>query len=668
MAPHQISPLLDEAEFRQLIAPLLGGERTSLHFETTYRRCDGTDMPVDIFLQTVKNSPENAVFIAVVRDITASKETERVLQENEAKFRSIYETSNNAILLLSEEGFFDCNTRTLEIFQLTDKNEINVHPAELSPPQQPDGQDSFSAANNHITRALDTGSARFDWMHRRRNGEDFPAEVLFSAFYFRGRKVLQATVRDVTQKRKSDELIWNQANFDSLTGLPNRRMFYDRLEQETTKSHRSGLPMALMLLDLDHFKEVNDTLGHNMGDILLIEAAQRIKASVRESDTVARLGGDEFTIILSELEDISNVRRIAQTILGKLAAPFHLGEERSFISASIGITFYPGDAADADTLLKNADQAMYAAKAQGRNIYHHFTSSMQAASEAKLRMVNDLRDALSDGQFEIAYEPIVTLASGAIHKAEALIRWQHPTRGLIYPNEFIPVAEETGMIVGIGDWVFREAAVLAAHWRKSHYQEFQVSINISPVQFRPDGANLGAWFDYLRELGLPGRAIVVEITEGLLLDAHISVTNQLQSFRDEGIRVSLDDFGTGYSSLSYLKKFDIDYLKIDRSFVSALTCDSDDMALCDAIIVMAHKLGLEVVAEGIETEEQCALLTAAGCDFGQGYFFSRALRPDDFTSLLAANLAQPRQHRRTEMNPIGGIGLTSARLRDLRRQ
>jgi diguanylate cyclase (GGDEF)-like protein/PAS domain S-box-containing protein len=441
---------------------------------------------------------------------------------------------------------------------------------------------------------------------------------------------------DITQKKEAEELIWRQANYDSLTGLPNRRMFYDRLEQEIKKANRANLPLALMFLDLDGFKEVNDTLGHSIGDTLLKDAAQRLGGCVRETDTVARLGGDEFTILLGELNAPTSVERIARDILRKLAEPFPLGDEVAYISASIGITLYPEDATSIEELLKNADQAMYAAKKQGRNRYNYFTPVMQKVAQTRMRLVSDLRGALAANQFRVVYQPIVELATDAIHKAEALIRWQHPTRGLVSPAEFISIAEETGMIIGIGDWVFREAASQAAIWRATHHAQFQISVNTSPVQYRNEGINHDAWFDHLQKLGLPGQSIVVEITEGLLLDAGTTITDQLLKFRDAGIRVSLDDFGTGYSSLSYLKKFDIDYLKIDQSFVRHLQAHSDDMALCEAIIVMAHKLGLKVIAEGVETEEQRDLLAAAGCDYGQGYLFSKPVPPEQFEALLQA--------------------------------
>ncbi len=445
-----------------------------------------------------------------------------------------------------------------------------------------------------------------------------------------------ALFSDITQKKKSEELIWEQANFDPLTSLPNRRMFRDRMDQEIKKSKRDGQMMAILFIDLDHFKEVNDTMGHGMGDMLLIEAAERIKQCVRESDTVARLGGDEFTIILNELDDHGSVERITQSILHKLAEPFMLGEDITYVSASIGITLYPEDASNIDELLRNADQAMYSAKDHGRNRYHYFTPSMQRAAQTRMRLASDLRQALSNNEFILHYQPIIELGTGEVHKAEALIRWQHPRQGLISPEDFIPIAEDTGLIIEIGEWVFQQAAIQASRLRNSHHPAFQVSINKSPVQFQNVNSKSHIrWVEFLSELGLPGQSITVEITENLLLEVDGTVTEKLYGFRDAGIQVAIDDFGTGYSSLSYLKKFDIDYLKIDRTYISGLASTSDELALCEAIVVMAHKLGLKVIAEGVETREQHDLLLQAGCDFAQGYLYARALPAEALEQLLA---------------------------------
>jgi len=441
-------------------------------------------------------------------------------------------------------------------------------------------------------------------------------------------------IEDVTEKKKSEALIWQQANFDTLTQLPNRRMFLDRLEHDILKCRREGLRIAILFIDLDHFKEVNDTLGHHQGDVLLVEAARRIKTCVRESDTVARLGGDEFTIILAELEAVARVEAIATKILHALQTPFQLGQEQAFISASIGITIYPDDARDIEDLLKHADQAMYAAKGAGRNRFSYFTPALQTAALNRMRMTNDLRAAVKAGQFRLYFQPIVHLGTGRIHKAEALIRWQHPLRGLVSPMEFIPLAEATGLILEIGEWVFRESASWVRKWRAEVDPEFQISLNQSPLEFQREGAGYEGWLAHLEELGLAGQALVVEITEGLLLDASSGVTDKLLQLRDAGIQVALDDFGTGYSSLAYLKKFDIDYLKIDRSFVRNLAPDSSDLALSEAIIVMAHKLDLMVVAEGVETAQQRDLLIGAGCDYGQGFLFAKPMPGEEFDRLL----------------------------------
>lgn len=468
--------------------------------------------------------------------------------------------------------------------------------------------------------------------NRHKNGEVYIERVTITAIYnadgsVHGHVSLSS---DITEKKESEELVWQHANFDTLTGLPNRRMFRDHLEWEIKKVKRSETSLVLMFLDLDRFKEINDSLGHDKGDSLLKQAAQRISACVRKIDMVARLGGDEFTVILSEVKDPVSVERISQDILESLAEPFQLEGGNVHVSASIGITFYPKDAIKVDDLLRSADHAMYAAKNQGRNRSCYFTASMQEAASYRTQLMSDLRGALEDNQFIIYYQPITDLVSGEIKKAEALLRWEHPTRGIIGPNEFIHLTEETGLINSIGDWVFHEVANQVSAWREKFSTDFQVNINKSPIQFQHKDNAGAAWVQYLQSCKIPGASIGVEITESLLLEASEDVTNQLLAFRDAGIQVALDDFGTGYSSLAYLKKFDIDYLKIDRTFVCNLKADSDDLALCEAITVMAHKLGMQVIAEGVETQEQLKLLISAGSDYAQGYLFSEPVCVEEF--------------------------------------
>lgn len=438
--------------------------------------------------------------------------------------------------------------------------------------------------------------------------------------------------------RLSERKIRQQANIDSLTGLINRRYMLEVLDYETNKPKQSDLGFALLFLDLDEFKEINDTLGHSIGDELLKGVAERLRGCVRINDTVGRLGGDEFIIILKDIQEIETIKRIATDVCDALNKEFVIQDNYINVSTSIGITQCPKDALTADDLLINADQAMYAGKNNGGNGFSFFDDSMREAMVERNQTLRDLKLAVPGNQFELHYQPILDLETGVITKAEALIRWRHPTRGLISPDLFIQLAEESGQIIEIGEWVFREAAKQAALWQKDYSPTLQISINTSPLQYRDNGIDIQSWGYYLEQLGLTGQAIIVEITEGLLMESSSAVKEKLWNLRDAGIEVAIDDFGTGYSSLSYLKKFDIDYLKIDQSFVSNLTDDSEDFALCEAITVMAHKLGCSVVAEGVEKDEQSQLLRKAGCDFGQGYLFSKPLPADDFSKLLLSSL------------------------------
>jgi diguanylate cyclase (GGDEF)-like protein len=437
---------------------------------------------------------------------------------------------------------------------------------------------------------------------------------------------------DITAKKQAEETIWQQANYDQLTGLPNRRLFRDRLRQDLLRAQRQQGALALMFVDLDRFKEINETLGHEAGDRLLIEAARRISACARDSDTVARLGSDEFAVTLVGVPEPGEVERVANTMLHALSQPFELGPEAGYISACIGVTLFPADGEDIETLLKNADQAMHVAKGAGLNNFSWFTLDMQLAAQARRTLLGDLRNALASDQLRVFYQPIVDLQSGLIVKAEALIRWQHPTQGLISPAVFIPLAEEVGLIEEIGDWVFRTAARQAKAWQLQG-RPLQVSINKSPRQF--GGSYSGAtWLQFLQEIDLPPQFLVIEITEGLLLDQRDLVTEQLLSYRKAGIEIAVDDFGTGYSALSYLQRFDIDYLKIDRSFIMELAESADVRALADAIIVMAHKLGLKVIAEGVEAAAQRDWLISSGCDYVQGFLYARPLPAEEFNALL----------------------------------
>ncbi|HEU4853186.1 MAG TPA: EAL domain-containing protein [Telluria sp.] len=561
------------------------------------------------------------------------------IRKGEQRFRTMFEEAPMGIAMLDSASgeFRDINSRYAEIAGRAPDEIRRSHWADLSHPDDvADVAEAMEQLSGGHVESFKTSQRLV-----RPDGSVVWIDMSVAPMEKEGNAPLYnlCMIEDVTEKKKSEALIWQQANFDTLTQLPNRRMFLDRLGNDILKCRREGRRIAILFIDLDHFKEVNDTLGHHQGDVLLVEAARRIRTCVRESDTVSRLGGDEFTVILTDMDAIARVEAIAQQILDVLQSPFQLGHEFAYVSASIGITLYPDDAQEIDDLLKHADQAMYAAKGAGRNRFSYFTQALQTAAISRMRLTNDLRSALKGEQFRMYFQPIVHLETGRIHKAEALIRWVHPQRGLVGPLEFIPLAEATGLIIEIGDWVFRESARWTKQWRAEVDPEFQVSINQSPIEFQREGRGYQHWFAQLAELGLDGNAMVVEITEGLLLDASTGVTDKLLQLRDVGMQVALDDFGTGYSSLAYLKKFDIDYLKIDRTFTRNLAPDSSDMALSEAIIVMAHKLGLKVIAEGVETPEQRDLLRQAGCDYAQGYLFAQPIPADEFDALLRSSRA-----------------------------
>ena len=393
-------------------------------------------------------------------------------------------------------------------------------------------------------------------------------------------------------------------------------------------------------MDLDRFKQVNDTLGHHEGDALLVEAAHRIQQHMGRADTLARMGGDEFTLVLAGLpagaDPVAMLGPRLDGLLDALQQPYLLGQSEVFVSASMGLAMYPADASQIEDLLRHADQALYAAKGAGRNRWCVFTPAMQAAAQWRARLDADLRTALEAGQLSVVYQPIVNMLSGRVCKAEALLRWHHPELGAISPAQFIPVAETSGQILALGDWVFTQAAHQVRHWRSVLDAEFQVSVNKSPVQCHRSPALSSRWVDELAQMGLPCSSLCIEITEGLLLDTHPDVTRHLGELRAAGMTVSLDDFGTGYSSLTYLQKLDIDCLKIDQSFVRNLSPGSTDLTLCKAIIAMAHELGMQVVAEGVETEQQHQLLMEAGCDHGQGYWYGRPMPPAQFEAWVRA--------------------------------
>ena len=437
-------------------------------------------------------------------------------------------------------------------------------------------------------------------------------------------------------KAESLQKIWYQANFDFLTSLPNRHLLQNRLQQAIERADRSDLLIGILFIDLDNFKRVNDQSGHSIGNKLLMETAARISSCLKTEDTAARVGGDEFVVILSDIKERFNLEKNCQRILKEIENPFTFGSDEFYISASIGIAVYPDVSNNHEELLNYADQAMSEAKKLGRNRIQFFTESIRAASLKRLSLTNDIRNAVIEQQFVLYYQPINNLKNATIKKAEALVRWNHPLKGFVSPIDFIPLAEESGLINELGKWIFNQAIKDLLIIRESSGQDFQLSINVSPYQFNnPD--NLLMWIDTIKAHDISGRCICIEITEGLLLEPSDTVISTISALRDAEIEFSIDDFGTGYSALAYLNKFHIEFVKIDKSFTQNLEAENYNAILCEAIIDMAHKLGIKVVAEGIETMSQKDLLSQFECDYGQGYLFAKPLPLSQLLEILHSN-------------------------------
>jgi diguanylate cyclase (GGDEF)-like protein len=434
------------------------------------------------------------------------------------------------------------------------------------------------------------------------------------------------------QRREAEvrQQIWRQANYDYLTQLPNRYLLQDCLEKSIQECQQSQQQLGLLLIDLDGFKDVNDIAGHAVGDRLLQNAALRIQSCVRDGDTTAKLGGDEFVVVIPKLKDIKVLHDIGAKIVETVRSPFHIDDNQYFVTASIGIAVFPDHSDSAETLMMYADQALYAAKRAGKNQYQFFTQTMQQEIRERISLTHDLRSAIENNELHLVYQPIYRLQDISLIKAEALIRWQHPTRGNIPPSVFIPIAEESGIIIEIGKWIFNEVLHDLSTIDPMRLQGIQISLNISPIQFAHP-QHLMAFIKRLERSNIPCELFCFEITEGLLLEPSKVIQDTLKTLKQAGIKLSIDDFGTGYSALGYLKKYHIDYVKIDKSFINNLGVDNYDFILCRSIIQMAHELNMQLIAEGVENAQQESILKVINCDFIQGFLHGK---PAMFSSLL----------------------------------
>jgi diguanylate cyclase (GGDEF)-like protein/PAS domain S-box-containing protein len=577
----------------------------------------------------------NRIF-GTISNITVEKEAEKAMEQASLVFGH----SSEAIAITDVSGRITMVNPGFTRMRGYRGDEVIGHTAELYNAEMA-GQNSYETLRSWV---IASGHWRGEVWSRHKDGHLIAENRSITAVKAPNGSVLNfiEIASDITKTKEAEELLWRQANYDGLTGLPNRHLFLDRLRQAIRNSHRGDHPaFSLLFIDLDQFKEVNDTLGHSMGDRLLKEAAQRLLRCTRDTDTVSRLSGDEFTILLldmhnSDVNDPHAIERVAQAIIDAIAQPFDIDGETVHISASIGIAHFPGDAQDVESVLKHADQAMYEAKLHGRNRFVYFSPAMEERAQVRRRLRDDLRIAIQRGELHLHYQPILVLATARIVKAEALLRWQHPKHGWICPAEFIPVAEESGLILEIGEWVFHAAVADAARWICQQGHAIQVSINVSPVQIASGEESCGRCMAFLASQHLPRHAIVIEVTEGSLLRNDPTVERQLRQLAIHGIALAIDDFGTGYSALSYLQQYQFEYLKIDRAFVRNMEVGSTKLALCKTIIAMAHTLGMRVIAEGISEEHEADLLRHAGCDFGQGYFFYQPMPAASFEHLLLA--------------------------------
>ena len=604
--------------------------------EWRYRRRDGDCVWGAVNVAwTPDDSSQDTPYIVVVQDITALRQAEAALTRERNFVDAVLDSEAALLLVLDREGcvirwnracseltgysFAEVRGKRVFDFLLTQEDSKTMRawfddPTGTSVPPQ---HESIILQKDGTVRIVDWSNSV---LHTPAGQTNY----------------VVASGIDITERKRAEAVIRHQANYDALTGLPNRSLFLDRLSQAISATKRSGTLLAVMFIDLDRFKSVNDTLGHRAGDQLLAEAARRLETCLRSSDTVARLGGDEFTVVVSNLSDPTDIETVARKILRELAIPYSLDGREEFITCSIGITIYPDDADSVEGLLRNADIAMYRAKDAGRNGFVLFQPEMNANAVKRRELERQLRQTLDESGFALHYQPIVASTTGRTVGVEALLRWPHPEYGMVPPDVFIPIAEETGLIIPLGEWVLRTACAQARRWDAQGLTGLGVSVNVSAMQCQQ--------FDYprlvkevLSETGLSADRLTIEITESLMLNDERQANHRLHALREIGVHLSVDDFGTGYSSLSYLKRLPIDGLKIDRSFIMDITTDADDAVVVDAIIALAKSFGIHVVAEGVETAEQLHFLQSRECAFAQGYLFSRPVPPETLAAAIGAS-------------------------------
>jgi diguanylate cyclase len=568
---------------------------------------------------------------------------------------TLFERASDGFLICSADGkVLSCNPTAAQLLGDEAAGVEGRHASELF--DQGHGERRFS---------LRTGGA----VTRCRSGAQRPVDLHLTEYEAADGSHVLVRVRDASERADTQERLKQLANYDSLTGLPNRALFRDRLGQAMARSKRRGRPMALMFLDLDRFKQVNDELGHEAGDQLLQHVGKTLTDCLRAADSVARdggmphtlsrLGGDEFTLIVENIASAEDAAHVARRVLEALSEPFHVGEEELVVTASIGISLYPIDDVDLDTLIRHTDMAMYRSKSLGRATYSFFSEDLTAAVTARVSLEGSLRRAIERQEFLLHFQPKCDLRSGNVTGVEALVRWHRPGHGLVPPDRFVSVLEDTGLILPVGAWVIRAACEQLAAWDRLGLPPMRMAVNLSARQFRH--LYLATMIeDSLRENAIEPSRLEIELTESLLMEDNDSTRSMLESFRRLGVRLAIDDFGTGHSSLSYIRRFAIDTLKIDRSFVQSLPDNSEDTAICSAVIALGRNMKMSVVAEGVETAEQAQVLRELGCDEVQGYWLSRPMPGADFAAWhVAYNRTRPRKRSRRGFSDTQPITLFS---------
>ena len=574
-------------------------------------------------------------FVGIAEDITKRREAEEALRKSEEQFRLTFEMAPIGMAISTLEGKFQkVNQALCDALGYSSAELLELSFVEISHPED------WEIHRNLERKLIQSEETNFQIEKRfiAKNGRIVDTLLKVLLVYDADDRPLHFNnqIVDITERKSMEQQLLHDALHDALTGLPNRALFMDRLEQQLKKSQsQTNHLFAVLFLDLDRFKVVNDSVGHLVGDKLLIEIAHRLEKSISPTDTVARLGGDEFTILLENISSKSEATLVAESIYQTLTFPFYIDGYELFSTASIGIALSSQGYEKPEDMLRDADLTMYSAKEQGKARYEVFDCSMRDRALQRLELETDLRRAMERQEFEVYYQPITSLALGTLAGFEALVRWNHPTKGSIKPADFIPVCEETGSIVPLGNWLLKQACQAARNWQLKYpeHPAIKISVNLSPQQFRVQ--LIEEVETALAETNLPGKLLKLEITESVLIDNLATVTEIIHSLRKQEIQFSIDDFGTGYSSLSYLHQFPVDTIKIDRSFVSQMQPNGDNAAIVKAIVTLAHMLNMDIIAEGIETTAQLAQLKLLQCEYGQGFFFSKPLSEADADAFIA---------------------------------